>query len=175
MCVGTSCSQQFYTERGRGAWERSGPPSSGIEIIKRSCDSGVSITAHAGPENQAKSPYLLQTHTHTKERTDFCIFVRSWFISSSSELSSLTFLNYIQFLSRFGSVMTLWARDSEGRRAKRRWLRMREPDRSLPGQNNHSPFLGVKPWHRLFFLSQSCAFPNRLNSIFVLCVFCVVF
>lgn len=117
MCVGTSCSQQFYTERGRGAWERSGPPSSGIEIIKRSCDSGVSITAHAGPENQAKSPYLLQTHTHTKERTDFCIFVRSWFISSSSELSSLTFLNYIQFLSRFGSVMTLWARDSEGRRA----------------------------------------------------------
>lgn len=67
MCVGTSCSQQFYTERGRGAWERSSPPSGGIEIIKRSCDSGVSITAHTGPENQTKSPYLLQTHIHKRK------------------------------------------------------------------------------------------------------------
>lgn len=162
MCGGTSCSQHFYTARGKGAWETRGPQSSGIEIIKRSCDYSVSLIAHTGPENKTKSPYHMQTRIHQKRgQTDFCIFVRSQFISFSSELSFLTFLNYIQFLSRFGSVMTLWVRDRDGggRGSGESSNDSLCDSLTYPFlakiENNYFPCLGVMPWHLVgFFLLQ---------------------
>lgn len=57
----------------------------------------------------------MQTHIHKKGGKRISVFFQDLgLFLFSSELSFLTFLNYFQFLSRFGSVMTLWVRDSEG-------------------------------------------------------------
>lgn len=117
MCGGTSCSQQFYTERGRGAGERRGPRSSGLEIIKRSRDHSVSITAHIDPENKPKSPYLMQTHIHKKRgKSGFLYFckISVYFFFLQAELLDILALHPIS--------LTLWqchdtVRDGGGRGA----------------------------------------------------------
>lgn len=147
---GTSCSQQFYTERGRR-----GPGSSGIEIIKRSYDYSVSITAHTGPENKTKSPYLMQTHIHKKGGKQYFSKILVYFFFLQAELLNILELHPIS--------LTLWqCHDTrgEGQRAGGEGGNDSLCDSlTYPFlakiENNYFPCLGVTPWHLLFFFFLS--------------------
>lgn len=60
-------------------------------------------------QTQTKSAYLTQTHIRFWYFRKILVYFSFW-----GELSSFTFLNDVQFLSRFGSVVTLQARQTEG-------------------------------------------------------------